>query len=134
MNNPITPLFYQVIDFHILEHTTYNISKSVGDIALIKFSFGDLSDPATDPIAMYSEGGIRKYLWKGSTFGEYAIDTHDIHKILISKNTVSQNTAAVVLELLVKYLNLCPPSTYHKPSSNLEYCRAIWKINKGNLR
>ena len=135
MNNPITPLFYQVMDFHILEHSAYNISQSIGDIALIKFKFGDLSDPAADPIAMYSEGGIRKYLWKGCTFGEYAIDTHSIHNILISStNTMPKNSAAIVMEFLVKYLNLYPPSTYHKPSSNLEYCRAIWKINKGNLR
>lgn len=134
MNNPITPLFYQVIDFHILPHSIYDISKSVGDIALVTFAYGDLSDPASDPIAMYFEGGTRKYLWKGSTFGEYAINPRVTHRLLMADGSISKKTAAAVELTLIKYQTLYPPSTYHEPSADLEYVRAIWKINKGNLR
>lgn len=92
--------FYRLCNFFWLSKSIYNLSR---DICLVSFIYADIDHPMAIPIGVYTEGGIRKYIWQDRLFIEYPLPWRDVLRTM-TLNGAPQKA----LDLLEQYKSFIP--------------------------
>lgn len=85
----------------------FNIPKSIkSDLHVVEFADGNLEDPKSDPIGVYSKWGTRRFIWRDTIFLEYNLDANRMIKQInesITESWLTTTTGDILHDMLKKY-------------------------------
>jgi len=152
------PRYYSYKSHHVIDTKLFKIPFQERYIIIIEFDISDISNPAIDPVLIYSYAGMRRYLWRNIYWGEADLSMGLLRErigeligqcrvkqqVLYLRRladivSIAQNSSAphpddtkeFEPDPMQKMIQAAFPNTWNITDTRAKrWCRAIYKINQ----
>jgi hypothetical protein len=125
--------YFSINEYVVIDTKIFLSRPNIDKIYLVEFSPGDLECPDTEPLGMFFENGIRKYLWGNHMYAEYALDYRLLSdKILYLQSNASDNeydNYKRLLGFLFKCQRSPAPNTISYSIVDHMFVRAVYRVD-----